>query len=61
MQIRLGDLRLDWCQGRMPTPDGPIELRWWKDENRLAYRPSVPDGYEVEVHNLSGRPLLRRP
>ena len=41
----------------MHTPNGPIELYWWKDKDRL----SMPDGYEVEVHNISHRPLMRGP
>ena len=60
VQLRFGDIGLDWCEGHMPTPDGLIRLRWWKEGRRLAYRLGVPPGYEVKVENLSGRPLVKK-
>ena len=35
VQVRFTDSRLDWCEGRIPTPDGPIALTA-KFENRSA-------------------------
>ena len=61
VQLRLGDLKLDWCQGSRPTPEGSIELSWRKDGERLLYRLSVPAGYRVSIENCSGLELLEEP
>jgi alpha-L-rhamnosidase len=55
--IRFGDLKLDWCEGRLPQPVGEIQLRWWKEGEQLRYKLAVPAGYQVEVENLSGKSL----
>jgi alpha-L-rhamnosidase len=57
IQLRLADLPLDWCEGAIPTPHGPVQMRWWKNGNKLAYRLQVPEGFKVEVQNLSGKEL----
>jgi len=41
----------------VPTPDGPIRLRWWQDGGSVAYRIEAPGGYRVTVENRSGKPL----
>jgi alpha-L-rhamnosidase len=61
LQLRLTDLPLDWCEGAMPTPGGPIQMRWWKDAGKLVYRLKTPRGYKVEVQNLSGKELINQP
>jgi len=58
--VRFGDLKLDSCEGALPTPHGPVQLRWWKEGDRLAYRLSVPEGYVVKIENLSGRELAEQ-
>lgn len=60
IQLRLTDLPLDWCEGTMPVPDGVIQMRWWKEDNKLACRFRVPDGYRVNIQNLSGKELVNR-
>ncbi len=60
LQLRLADLPLEWCEGTMPTACGPIQMRWWKDGGKLAYRLKAPDGFKVEVQNLSGKELVKR-
>ena len=57
VELRLNELPLDWCEGTLPTADGPIHLRWWKDGDKLAYRIDTPPGFRVEVHNLSHHAL----
>ncbi|HOC19105.1 MAG TPA: family 78 glycoside hydrolase catalytic domain [Vicinamibacterales bacterium] len=47
--LRFGDAKLAWCEGTVPTPDGPVRLRWWRDGGALDYRVEVPAGYRVEV------------
>jgi alpha-L-rhamnosidase len=61
VQLRLGDLKLDWCEGSRPTPEGNIDLSWRKDQDQLLYRLSVPAGYRVSIENCSGLKLLEEP
>jgi alpha-L-rhamnosidase len=60
LELRLSDLPLDWCEGSVRTPDGPIHMRWWKDGEKIAYRLEVPESYKVEVKNLTGKELVRQ-
>ncbi len=60
VQLRFTDSRLDWCEGRVPTPDGPVDLRWRKEEGKLVYQLSVPAGYTVAVENRSNLEAVRK-
>ena len=57
--LRFGALELENCEGSMPTPDGAIRLSWRKEPDKVVYRLSLPEGYEAESTNLSGRELVR--
>ncbi|MFN7993793.1 MAG: hypothetical protein U0Q18_09345 [Bryobacteraceae bacterium] len=57
--LRLGDLRLPWCEGTLPTAAGPITLRWEAKGDAIQYRCAAPAGYRVEVENRSGKRLVR--
>jgi alpha-L-rhamnosidase len=59
VHLRFTDLKLDWCEGSLPTPDGRVELRWRRDDEKLRYKLSVPAGYTVRVENRSDRALAR--
>ena len=59
--LRFTDVDLTWCEGRIPTPEGPIALRWERDGDAVAYRLDMPEGYAVDVRNLSARTLVRKP
>jgi alpha-L-rhamnosidase len=59
--VRFGDLKLERCQGRMPTPHGPIEIRWEHQGEHLVYRLSAPPGYQVKIDNQSRLELTREP
>ena len=59
--IRIPNVKLDWCKGDMPTPDGGVRLEWWREGELIGYRVSLPEGYRVKVENASGRELLPRP
>ncbi|HOW69512.1 MAG TPA: hypothetical protein PKY77_02825 [Phycisphaerae bacterium] len=59
--LRFADLKMDWCEGRVPARGGAVNLRWWKEGERLLYRIDTPAGFKVEVRNLTGRPLVRQP
>jgi alpha-L-rhamnosidase len=60
VQVRLTDSRLDWCEGRVPTPDGPVELRWRKEDGKLVYQLTAPAGYAVDVENRSSLQAVRK-
>jgi alpha-L-rhamnosidase len=57
--LRFGDLELDRCEGQIPTPHGPVALRWHKNERQILYQVTVPPGYEVKIENRSGRELVQ--
>ena len=56
--LRIADVGLDWCEGRLLTPQGPITVRWWKENGRTLYRAEVPAGYTLSVDNLTGGDLI---
>ncbi|MEO6005075.1 MAG: alpha-L-rhamnosidase C-terminal domain-containing protein [Opitutus sp.] len=59
VRLRIPAVTLSWCKGSIPTPDGPIDLRWFKKGEKVKYRLSLPPGFQVEVENLTGQPLER--
>ena len=59
IQVRLNDIKLDWCKGVLPTPQGTVELAWRKTGNQLAYHLLTPTGYQVEIQNSTGRTLVK--
>ncbi len=61
VKLRITDVALAWCEGRLPTPHGPIVLRWTREGSALAYRLDLPAGYTVEVENLSSLAVTRQP
>jgi alpha-L-rhamnosidase len=60
VQLRFTDSKLDWCEGRMPTPDGPVELRWRKEGAKRVYQATAPAGYAIQIDNRSPLPAERR-
>jgi alpha-L-rhamnosidase len=58
--LRFSDLKLDWCEGSQPTPDGPVTLRWRKDGRKLLFQLTTPAGYSVTVENRSALELVRQ-
>ncbi|MFP4250577.1 MAG: alpha-L-rhamnosidase C-terminal domain-containing protein [Armatimonadota bacterium] len=42
-------LDLDWCEGRMPTPHGEIEVAWERDEQMFGIGVGLPDGVRADV------------
>lgn len=61
VELRFADVKLDWCEGSLPTPDGGVELRWRKDKGKLHYRLLAPADYAVTVAALHGMELVREP
>ncbi|AZN39278.1 alpha-L-rhamnosidase-related protein [Paenibacillus albus] len=58
LAIAFMDTGLEWCSGKQPTPDGPIELDWRVEGDELHYRLIVPQGYAVTIENYSGKQLV---
>jgi alpha-L-rhamnosidase len=52
VHVRFTQLSLEWCEGRIPTPDGFVFMRWTKTPDALTYQLDVPAGYSVHVENL---------
>ena len=59
--IRFGDVKLDWCEGTLPTLAGEMRLRWQQDGGAIRYRLAMPEGYRVKIDNASGCSLRREP
>ena len=57
IQLRFADVKLDWCKGSIPTPDGPIDIQWRKAGDKFTYRLVAPPGYQVGIENLTGKTL----
>jgi alpha-L-rhamnosidase len=55
--IQFNDVPLESCQGTLPTPDGPVRLRWRKTADQIEYQLRVPAGYRVTITNRSGKKL----
>jgi alpha-L-rhamnosidase len=60
VHVQIADVGLDWCRGKLLTPDGPVELAWQKDNGGTTYHAQVPAGYTLQVENLTGRALKLR-
>ncbi len=52
--VRIPDVPLEWCEGRMPVPGGVIAMRWWKENGQVRYRLDAPAGYFVSVEAQAG-------
>ncbi|HEX2971024.1 MAG TPA: hypothetical protein VHP11_01755, partial [Tepidisphaeraceae bacterium] len=60
VRLRFNDLQLEWCEGRLPVSGGVIHLKWSKQGNKLAYRLTMPPGYQATIENLSGHELVKQ-
>lgn len=59
IELRFADVKLDWCKGSIPTPDGPIAVEWKKSGGQFGYRLVSPAGYQVKITNLTGKTLVK--
>ena len=57
IHLKIADVGLDWCEGRIMTPQGPVVVKWWKEGSQTVCRADVPAGYVVEIDNLTGARL----
>ena len=60
IHLKIADVGLDWCEGRLLTPQGPVTIKWWKHEGEILYRADVPAGYVLDVDNLTSNSLSLR-
>ena len=61
VQLRFTNSRLDWCEGRMPTVDGSVQLRWRNEGGKRLYQVAVPLGYAIRVENRRDLEAVRQP
>jgi alpha-L-rhamnosidase len=61
VRLRFSDSGLEWCEGRLKTVDGPVDLRWRKEGGTLTYKISVPPGYSVLAENATAFEAIRQP
>ncbi len=59
--LRFTDTGLDWCGGRVPTPDGLVELNWRKADGKLVYKLKTPAGYDAKIESTAGIAAERQP
>jgi len=59
VELRFSDIGLKWCEGKMPTLEGQVCVRWWIEGDKILYQANVPAGYVLKIENLSSRQLLR--
>jgi alpha-L-rhamnosidase len=52
--LRFTDINLKSCRGQIPIGDQMVKLEWQRDAKAIHYAIDTPEGYEVEVKNLSG-------
>ncbi|MBI4559944.1 MAG: hypothetical protein HY706_20325 [Candidatus Hydrogenedentes bacterium] len=58
VKVRITDSDLEWCEGRIPTPEGHAYLKWRKSGDGIHCRFDVPSGFTVTVDNLSGHKVV---
>jgi len=59
VELHFSDIGLKWCEGKMPTLEGQVCVRWWIEGDKILYQANVPAGYVLKIENLSSRQLLR--
>ena len=57
VKVRFTDVDLPWCKGQVPVGAESVSLEWKKKGDQILYWVSAPEGFEVEVENLSGKEL----
>lgn len=63
IEIKIYHVGLDWCEGAIMTPHGPVILKWQAEGEEAIWSYDVPAGYNVHLNNppaKDGRIVLRR-
>jgi alpha-L-rhamnosidase len=50
--VRLAEMPLAWCEGRLPLGRDTVQMRWWKEGSRRLYHVEAPAGYRVRRVSL---------
>ncbi|MGD0011682.1 MAG: hypothetical protein ABSE93_24475 [Terriglobia bacterium] len=58
VHVRLADVPLTSCEGGIPTAHGMVGLSWKREGKTISYQIATPDGFRVQVENLTGRELI---
>ena len=59
--LRLADLPLQWCRGRVPVGADFVTVEWWKEDGKLHYRVGVPAGFRLNVQTAGDLELVAHP
>lgn len=60
VEVRFTDSGLKWCEGRIPTTDGFISMRWTRTSSVITYQLDIPAGYRALVTNLSKAHVVQK-
>ena len=60
VHVRFTQSLLEMCEGRIPTPDGFVSMRWTRTPDALTYQLDVPAGYSVQVENLATFSVIQK-
>lgn len=58
-QLKIADVGLDWCEGKLLTPQGPVVVRWWKDKGQTLCHVDLPAGYVLQNDSPEGSVKLQ--
>lgn len=58
VHVRFTSSSIQICEGRVPTPDGFVSMRWTKTPDSITYQLDVPAGYSIEVENRGSLPVV---
>jgi alpha-L-rhamnosidase len=61
VELRFSNVGLEWCQGEMPTRDGPLRVQWYKQADTIFYQADIPAGYVLKVEIPAGLRLAPKP
>jgi len=59
IRLQVADVGLDWCEGKLLTPQGPVVVRWWKDDGPTLCHVDVPAGYVLQNDSPPGSITLQ--
>jgi alpha-L-rhamnosidase len=57
VHVRLAEVPLSSCAGGIPTTHGMVELSWKTKGDTISYQIVTPEGYKVQVENLTAKKL----
>jgi alpha-L-rhamnosidase len=60
VHVRFTPSSIEMCEGRIPTPDGFVSMRWTRTADALTYQLDVPAGYSVQVENLATLSVIQK-